>query len=62
MNLIELTKINDEKKAEEWLRDKGMLKRFDRCIYCNNEHIGKVRRNYYNQREVEGSNPSRSIN
>ncbi|GIU72453.1 MAG: DDE transposase [Candidatus Nitrosocaldaceae archaeon] len=47
MKLIELAKINDEKKAEEWLRYKGILKRFDRYIYCNNEHIGKVRRNYY---------------
>ncbi|GIU70913.1 MAG: hypothetical protein KatS3mg003_0392 [Candidatus Nitrosocaldaceae archaeon] len=47
MKLIELAKINDEKKAEEWLRDKGILKRFDRCIYCNNEHIGRVKDNCY---------------
>ncbi|GIU71984.1 MAG: DDE transposase [Candidatus Nitrosocaldaceae archaeon] len=47
MELIKLAKINDEKEAEEWLKDKGLLKRYDRCIRCNNNRIYRVRGKKY---------------
>ena len=47
MELIELIKINDDKEAEEWLKDKGLLKRYDRCIRCNDNRIYRVRGKKY---------------
>jgi transposase len=46
--LVEIANvIHDEKKAIEWLKDKGLVKRYDRCIYCNYDHIGRVKDNCY---------------
>jgi len=47
MNLLELLQIaSSEEKSEESLRQKGVLKTFDRCPFCNAKNIGKVRRNF----------------
>jgi len=47
MKIVELSKlITDELKAEEFLRQKGILKTFMHYPYCRNKHIGKVRRNF----------------
>jgi transposase len=36
MNLVELLQIaSSEEKAEEFLREKGILKTFDSCPFCN---------------------------
>jgi transposase len=36
MNLVELLQIaSSEEKAEEFLREKGVLKTFDSCPFCN---------------------------
>ena len=48
MNMVKLSKvITDEQKAEEFLREVGILKTFRKCPYCGNKHFGKVRRNFY---------------
>ena len=48
MNLVELLQIaSSEEKAEEFLREKGVLKTFDSCPFCNAKNIGKIRRNFY---------------
>ena len=48
MNLSELVKVlSSEEKAEEFLRSRGMLKTFERCLFCKSGSIGKVRRNFY---------------
>jgi transposase len=48
MNMMKLSKaIADEQKAEEFLREIGILKTFKECPYCENKHFGKVRRNFY---------------
>jgi transposase len=39
--------ITDEQKAEDFLREKGILKTFTQCPYCGNPHFGKVRRNSF---------------
>lgn len=47
MNLLELLQIaSSEEKSEEFLRQKGVLKTFDRCHFCNAKNIGKVRKNF----------------
>jgi hypothetical protein len=48
MNLVELLQIaSSEEKAEEFLREKSILKTFDSCPFCNAKNIGKIRRNFY---------------
>ena len=48
MDLISLSElISSEEKAEKYLREKGILKRFSECPYCGGKHFGKVRRNMY---------------
>ena len=45
MNLIELSKyLQDEKAAEDYLYEKGILKRFTECPYCGSEKIGNISR------------------
>lgn len=45
MNLIELAKyLMDEDAAEDYLIQKGILKNFTQCPYCNSRSIGKIRR------------------
>jgi len=47
MNLLELLQIaSSEERSEEFLRQKGVLKTFDSCPFCNAKNIGKVRRNF----------------
>ncbi len=46
--LIEIANvIHDENKAIEWLKDKGLLKRYDICIHCNYDNISIVKYNCY---------------
>ena len=48
MNLVELLQVaSSEEKAEEFLRQKGVLKTFDCCPFCKAKNIGKVRRNLF---------------
>ncbi|MCX8124719.1 MAG: IS1595 family transposase, partial [Spirochaetes bacterium] len=48
MRLEELIQVlQTEESAEAFLREKGILKTFTKCIVCQNPHIGKVRRNFY---------------
>ena len=48
MNMVKLSKVmTDEHKAEEFLREIGILKTFRKCPYCGNKQCGKVRRNFY---------------
>jgi len=48
MNLGELLQMaSSEEKAEEFLREKGILKTFDSCPFCYAKNVGKVRRNFY---------------
>jgi transposase len=48
MNLVELLQIaSSEEKAEEFLREKGVLKTFDSCPFCHAKNVGKIRRNFY---------------
>jgi len=48
MNMVKLSKVmTDEHKAEEFLREIGILKTFRKCPYCGNKQFGKVRRNFY---------------
>jgi len=45
MNLSELAQyISDEEKAEQVLREIGILKRYATCPFCGKHHIGRVRR------------------
>jgi transposase-like protein len=45
MNLIELAKyLNDEELAEQYLRDKGILKTWTHCPHCNSDKLGKISR------------------
>jgi transposase len=45
MNLSELAQyISDEEKAEQVLREIGVLKRYTTCPFCGENHIGRVRR------------------
>jgi transposase len=36
--------ISDEEKAEQVLREIGILKRYTACPFCGKNHIGRVRR------------------
>lgn len=46
MEIIEISKIvADEAKTIEYLQEKGLLQKFEKCPYCGGESIGKVRRN-----------------
>jgi len=46
--LEELVKVtSSEEKAEEFLREKGILKTFTRCPKCDSKRLGRVRRNFY---------------
>ena len=48
MEIVKLMNIiTNEGLAERFLREKGVLKTFTSCPYCNNKHFGKVRRNMY---------------
>ena len=48
MRLEELVKVtSSEEKAEEFLREKGILKTFTRCPKCGSKRLGRVRRNFY---------------
>ena len=48
MNMVKLSKVmTDEHRAEEFLREIGILKTFRKCPYCGNKQFGKVRRNFY---------------
>ena len=45
MTFIELLPyLNNEEKAEEYLREAGILKKFETCIYCNSSSLGRIRR------------------
>lgn len=45
MNLVKLTQYTtDEEKAEEYLREQGILKTFRECPYCLGTMINRVRR------------------
>ncbi len=44
MNLSELAQyISDEEKAVQVLREIGIFKRYTRCPFCGENHIGRVR-------------------
>jgi len=48
MEITILTKyISNEKKAEEFLREKGLLKTFTQYPYCGNNRMGRMRRKNY---------------
>ena len=48
MNLIELQQYTtDEDRAEEYLRTQGLIRRYDRCPYCESTRIGRVRRSKF---------------
>ena len=48
MNLIDLLElILDEKKAEQYLLEVGILKSFTHCEKCGSLKIGRIRRNKY---------------
>ena len=48
MNLVELLQIASWKeKAEEFLREKSVVKTFDSCPFCHAKNVGKTRRNFY---------------
>ena len=36
--------LNNEEKAEEYLREARILKKFETCIYCNSGSLRKIRR------------------
>ncbi len=45
MNLIELSRLLlDEKKAEQYLLEIGILKNFYNCDKCGSEKFGRIRR------------------
>jgi len=35
MELIKLLEIRDEERAEKWLQEKGILKKFSECPECS---------------------------
>ena len=45
VKLMEIT--SDEERAEEFLRERGILKTYTQCPYCGSSRIGRVRRNMY---------------
>ena len=48
MNIVKLSEVTaDEQRAEEFLREIGILRSFAECPCCGNKHFGKVRRNFY---------------
>ncbi len=48
MNLVELTQYTtNEEKAEEYLREQGILKTFQECPQCQGTRINRVRRTKY---------------
>lgn len=48
MNLIELQQYTvDEEKAEEYLRDQGILRTYDHCPFCQGTRIGRIRRSKF---------------
>lgn len=48
MNLIELSELLlDEKKAEQYLLEVGILKTFTKCEKCGSEKLGRIRRGRY---------------
>ena len=48
MNLVELSQYtSDEERAEEYLREQGILKKFHDCPYCQGMRINRVRRAKY---------------
>jgi len=48
MNLIDLQQYTtDEKRAEEYLRKQGIIRRYDRCPHCESTRIGRVRRSKF---------------
>ena len=45
MTFIEfLPYLNNEEKAEEYLREARIFKKFETCIYCNSGSLRKIRR------------------
>ena len=45
MNLIELSELLlDEKKAEQYLLEVGILKTFTHCEKCGSKKFGRIRR------------------
>jgi len=45
MNLVELTQYtSNEERAEEYLREQGILKTYHDCPYCHGARINRVRR------------------
>jgi len=48
MNLIELQQYTtDEERAEEYLRQQGIIRRYDQCPHCESARIGRVRRSKF---------------
>ena len=48
MRMIDLLPyLSSEEKAEEYLREVGILKTFTECPHCKSESIGRVRRSKY---------------
>ncbi len=48
MITVKLMEIaSDEERAEEFLREKRILKTYTQCPYCGSSRIGRVRRNMY---------------
>ena len=48
MNLIELQQYTvDEEKAEDYLRDQGILRTYDHCPFCQGTRIGRIRRSKF---------------
>jgi hypothetical protein len=42
MNLVELVKVTSfEEEAEKFLRANGVLKTFNRCLFCGHQKIGR---------------------
>src|ERR1035437_5901301 len=46
--------LQDEDAAEEWLRDKNILKTFEACPVCGSGHLGRIRRERYKCYECKG--------
>jgi transposase len=48
MNLIDLQQYPiSEEKSEDYLKAQGILQWYDKCPYCGNTRIGRVRRGKY---------------
>ncbi len=48
MDVVRLSKMAaDEKKAEAFLREKGILKSFRLCPYCGSERVKRARKRSY---------------